>query len=334
MKINPVLVEVTRGDMVESFHRGAAVVMRGDETLLASYGDINRPIYPRSAIKPLQAMVLVESGALKEFQLGSTEIALACASHSGEQLHVDGVTNWLTKIGLNESNLECGAQEPTHEQTRYELARQCINAGPQHNNCSGKHAGFLTIAVHNKFPVAGYIQQSHPVQQRVIQILEELTDENLSHRPKGIDGCGIPVVGITLRGIARACARIASGKFESRSRQNAAVQITDAMKKHPYLVGGSDRFCTVVGEKTDGAVLVKVGAEGVYTGITMKEPQVGIALKIDDGSRRAAEVLMGGLLSSYCSMSDDTVESLQPWFQPQVKNVAGEPVGIIRPVLK
>ena len=121
MKINPVLVEVTRGDMVESFHRGSAVVMRDDETLLASYGDINRPIYPRSAVKPLQAMALVESGAVEEFQLGSTEIALACASHSGEQLHVDGVTNWLTKIGLDTSNLECGAQKPTHEQTRYEL---------------------------------------------------------------------------------------------------------------------------------------------------------------------------------------------------------------------
>lgn len=320
-------MEITRGDMVESFHRGAAAVVDSTGKIVASYGNIRRLIYPRSAIKPMQALVLAESGAMEHFDLSDQELALACASHSGEPAHVEIIQSWLQKINLDEQALECGAQEPTHKKSRYELVQKYTPAGAVHNNCSGKHTGFLTAAVHWNHQTSGYIKKSHPVQQKMIQTLQELTDEPLEHRPTGIDGCGIPVVGVSLTGIALACARMASRNFNSSQRRDATEKITNAMAQYPYLIAGSGRFCTAVIEKTNGVALVKVGAEGVYSCMVMNGSGLGIALKIDDGSRRAAEVLMGALLARHCNLPATMIEELQPWFSPIVKNIAKLEVG-------
>ena len=329
---NPILVEVTRGDMVESYHRGAAVVVAEDGNVIASYGNIDQKIYPRSAIKPLQALCLIESGAADRFQLNSQHIALACASHSGEAYHVSKIESWLNKIGLSGDALECGAQPPSHRDSREFLIRERTPFTAVYNNCSGKHAGFLTTAVYYGEPVAGYIKASHPAQQRVLATLEELTGESLTGFHPGVDGCGIPTPLLSLRGIALANIRLVTGKFNSDIRKRAATNIVEAMAKHPELVGGTGRFCTLVSQLTGGSVLVKVGAEGVYAGMSSRNPRVGFALKIDDGATRAAEVAMGGLIERFCKLKLEEVYSLRPRLQPIVHNVAKRGVGEIRAV--
>ncbi len=329
---NPILVEYVRGEMTESFHRGAAAVVHCNGDVVESFGDIERLIYPRSAIKPLQSFLLVESGALERFGLGSEHIALACASHSGQPQHVDTISKWFQTIAVKESSLECGPQQSSHRATRDDMIRRGITAGAIYNNCSGKHAGFITVARHCGNPIEGYIRRSHPVQRRALQTLEELTEEPITSRPSALDGCGIPVVGMSLRAIAGAFARLAGERFDSSARCNSARRIRNAMMRHPELVGGEKRFCTAVAEVTGAKVLVKVGAEGVYAGMTTgTEPVLGFALKIDDGSRRAAEVAMGGLICRNFSMTPQMLNSLQPWFVPQVLTVAKKSAGTIRP---
>ena len=331
---NPILVEVTRGDMVESSHRGAAVVVDQNDKEVAAYGNVDRPIFPRSAIKPLQAIVLAESGALQHYRLSSEHIALACASHSGQSMHVDGVRNWLDSIGLDETALECGAHAATHRDTRMTMIREQQEPNALFNNCSGKHAGFLTVAIHNNEPVSGYLERSHPVQQRVLKVLRDLTSEAVESSVAGIDGCGIPVVGMSLRGIARAFSRITTADFVSPIRRQAAINVRSAMMERPDLVGGDNRFCTAVPMAVNSRVLVKVGAEGVYAGMTTDDKPIGFALKIDDGSRRAAEVAAGWIVTKYCDLDLDALTKLRPWFQPVVKNIAKKPVGFIRPSLQ
>ena len=331
---NPILVEVTRGDMVESFHRGAAAVVGQNDQEVAAYGNVDSPIYPRSAIKPLQAIVLAESGALQNFHLSNEHIALACASHSGQSMHVDRVRYWLDTIGLDETALHCGTHAATHRNTRLAMIREQKEPNALYNNCSGKHAGFLTVAVHNNEPVAGYTERSHPVQQRVLKLLQDLTGEAVKSNAAGIDGCGIPVVGMSLRGIARAFAKIASADFISPNRRQAAIRIKNAMAVHPDLVGGDNRFCTAVPLAVKSRVLVKVGAEGVYAGMTTDDNPIGFALKIDDGSRRAAEVAAGWVITKFCNVDTALLASLNLWFRPIVRNVANKQVGVIRPSLQ
>ncbi|MDX1607534.1 MAG: asparaginase, partial [Candidatus Competibacterales bacterium] len=204
---NPVLAEVWRGTLTESRHRGAIAVCDAGGRLHAAWGDVERPVYPRSAIKPLQALPLVESGALDAFGLGEAELALACASHSGETMHVEPVRDWLRRLGLGPDDLACGPQPPTHGPSRRALQRAGEAPGSLHNNCSGKHASFLTLARHRGDPVAGYEQPEHPVQQAWIGVLSELT--GVDPQATGTDGCGIPVRALGLRATAQAMARLA-----------------------------------------------------------------------------------------------------------------------------
>ncbi len=328
--VNPVLVEVTRGEMVESFHRGAAVVIDAKGRDMASFGNVTRLVYPRSAIKPLQALSLVESGALERFGLDAEHIALACASHSGELQHTDRIRQWLLRLGLEETVLECGAHYPIHRETRLAMIREDAAATAVHNNCSGKHAGFITVACHKNEPVEGYIRRDHPVQRRVLKVLQELTGESLTVAPSGLDGCGVPVAGMSLRGIARAFGLLASGHFASKSRSSAAERICQAMAQYPELVGGTGRLCTAIPVATDGKVLVKVGAEGVYAGLTGGANPRGFALKVDDGSRRAAEVAVCWLVTKYGHLNAAEIDRLRSWLQPKVTTVAKRPAGVIR----
>lgn len=332
MPANPVLVEVTRSDMVESFHRGAYAVVAPDGSVIDGLGDIGRRIVPRSAIKPLQAMVLASCGAVKKFGLKDEHVALACASHSGQSRHVALVGEWLARIGLSEDALECGAQEPSDTESRNALI--IGNARPRaiHNNCSGKHAGLLTVARFFGEDTAGYVDIRHPVQKRVLAMLEELVGESLAAASPGVDGCGIPTPGMSLKGIAWAFARVASRRLDGAEVSEAASRIVSAMRRHPELVAGDGRLCTVVAQATGGEALIKVGAEGVYAGMKLTRPVYGFALKIDDGTRRAAEVAMGSIVSKYCSVDAGVNGALADRFHPAVLNAARREVGEIRPV--
>ena len=326
---NPVLAEVTRGDTVESRHRGAFAVVDAAGRVALSAGDVERAIYARSAIKPIQALALIETGAAAAFALSDREIALACASHNGEPCHVDALRAWLGRLGLGEPDLVCGAAQ-TDDAPAQDRPLDRSRRGPLHDNCSGKHAGFLTVAKHLGHPTAGYHRFDHPVQQRVQGVLEQMSGLDLGAAPRGIDGCGIPAIAMPLGNIALAMARLADPADQPDTRQDACARVRAAMAAEPYMVAGADRFCTRVMAITREAALIKTGAEGVYCG-ALPGLGLGIAVKVDDGARRAAELVMGALLCRLGILDETNGAPIADALEPAVKSRAGETVGTLRP---
>lgn len=326
----PVLIEVWRGGMVESRHRGAYAILDADGDVIAAQGDIERPVYARSAIKPLQALPLVETGAAESWNLSAEELAIACASHGGEPRHVEVVGRWLERMGLGASDLECGAHAPTHTPSARALSASNREPSALHNNCSGKHTGMLAACRLLKEPTRGYIRIDHPAQRRVIGVLSEMCGIDLSDAPRGVDGCGLPQLGIPLKALAFAFARFGSPSGLRTTREAACRRIAAAMRTHPFLLAGSGRFCTRAIEIAGDKALVKTGAEGVYTA-ALPAQGLGIALKIEDGTGRAAEAAMATLLIRHARLDPAQVDALQPWCMPQILNVAGVPVGKIAP---
>jgi len=326
----PNVVEITRGDMVESRHQVAVAVVDVAGSVVLQAGDIKRAIFARSAIKPLQALELIEAGAADAFGLTEREIALACASHNGEQRHVEIVRSWLGHIGLSVENLECGAHAPLSPAAAAKLTQAGDKPSALHNNCSGKHAGFLTLARHIEVKLSGYVQFDHPVQQRVLGILEHMSGLDLRNAPRGIDGCGIPVIAIPLGNIALAMARLAVPDDQPEPRQVAAKQIRDAMAAEPFLIAGTDRFDTRVIEATGGRALIKSGAEGVSCAM-LSELGLGIALKVADGAQRGAETAMAQILIrlGVPGIAAGDVEDL---VEPKIINRRGETVGAVRAI--
>jgi L-asparaginase II len=326
---NPTLIEVTRGEMVESRHRVAVAVVDAQGKLVESWGDIERPIYGRSAVKPLQALPLLETGAADNFGLGEPEIALACASHNGEPLHTDRVRRWLARIGCEISDLECGAHLPLHEPTMLQLIANGGDLTAIYNNCSGKHSGFLTTARHEGEPTRGYVRYEHPVQQRVTRAMSEMTGLDLSRAPRGIDGCGIPVLGLPLRAMALGLARMADPRKLSADRANACKRILQSVMAWPMLVGGTGRFGSTLMATLKGRFLLKGGAEGVYAGI-LPSLGLGVAIKADDGAGRAAETAMAQTLRRLKLISAAETKMLADLLTPPVLNRALLEVGRIR----
>jgi L-asparaginase II len=327
--VNPVLVDVIRGDMTESRHRGSIAICDAHGRVELAIGDIMSPVFPRSGIKPLQALALVETGAAKAFGLGHATIALACASHNGSVTHVDIVGNWLDKIGLTPDDLECGPSLPWTDEDKHALYETGLPPTTLHDNCSGKHTGFLTVCKHMDYPVQGYTRFEHPIQQRVLGILEQMSGMELFEAPKGIDGCGIPTIGIPLGNIALAMARLADPHDQPEERQAACRRIRGSMAAEPYLVAGKGRFCTRVIEALGQAALVKTGAEGVYCA-TLSDLKLGVALKIDDGSRRAAEAVMIRILQNLDIITDRAKGQLLNLLEPAIQSRAGKMIGLVR----
>ncbi len=330
LSANPVLVQVTRGDSVESIHRGAAVVMGADGRLLAGWGDYEALIYPRSAVKPLQALPILESGAGLRFGLTAAELAIACGSHSGEPVHVQTVASWLRRLGLGEDALICGAHPPIDTAAASALAAAGETPCRLHNNCSGKHAGFLTVARHMGEPVENYGEIGHPVQQRVMATLSALTGIDISQLPVGIDGCGVPTFAMPLAGLALAFARFGSGEGLSAEHTAAARRLIGAMTACPSLVGGTGRFDTQIIAATGGAVIVKSGAEGVAAAALPSLGQ-GIAVKIDDGAKRGAETAMAALLARLAPLNDRGIATVRTYLPAPIINTQGYAVGRCRP---
>lgn len=326
---NPVLVEVIRGNMVESAHCGMAAVVDHQGNLRASWGDIKRLVYPRSAVKPIQAIPLLETGAADHFELGDREIALACASHNGEPTHTEAVAQWLNKIDLDPHSLECGSHSPMDKSSADTLTRESIPLCSVHNNCSGKHTGFLSICQHLGWNPTGYIKAEHPVQNLVKDALEYFTQHSFSNTQYGIDGCGIPVYGIPLVALARAMTVFTRPEKLAANRSDAVVRIREAMLKQPHYVAGKDRFDTIAMQTLTPNVILKTGAEGVYCAAIIDQG-IGIALKIDDGATRASEVAIGAILASLGAITNDTHDQLITKLKPTLLNVAGQKVGQVQ----
>ncbi|MBI1330106.1 MAG: asparaginase [Alphaproteobacteria bacterium] len=322
---NPVLVELTRGPLVESIHRGSFAIADADGRLVASIGDVKSPVYSRSSLKPIQALPLVESGAAEAFGLSDEEVALACASHSAEPMHTDRVAKWLERIGCTVDDLACGAHPIRDEAIAADMVRKGLKPTRLHNNCSGKHTGFLTVARHWDIATAGYEKHDHPVQKAVAAALADLTGMN-DDFPWGIDGCAAPNFAVPLDAFAMAMARMASPDKLPPQRATAAKRIVRAMTKYPELVAGTGRACTILMRAMDG-VAVKTGAEGFFIAI-IPSRGLGVALKIDDGAGRASECVMAAILERLGPLGNS--EAAHAYARGPLRNTRGEIVGEMR----
>ena len=274
------LVEIWRGDYLECQHRGHAVVVNERGEVLDAWGNPDEIILPRSSLKPLQALPLIQSGAAKAFGLTSSQLALACASHQGAGIHTRPVQDWLKALGQTDADLRCGPQWPADRPSANGLVKTDDTPCQYHNNCSGKHCGFLTLSAHLG---AGpeYVNPEHPVQVQAKAAIEEICEERIDGF--AIDGCSAPNFALSLKGLAHGMAKIANH------------ELTDAMMTHPELVAGTGRACTELMQSAPGEFAVKTGAEGVFIAILPKQ-KIGVALKIEDGATRASEAAMAALL--------------------------------------
>lgn len=326
---NPVLVEVIRGGRVESRHRGSVAAVDAGGAPVLALGDVAQAVYPRSSVKVMQALPLVESGAADRFGFGDEELALACASHGGEPGHVAVAARMLAAAGLDAGALECGAHWPSHQPSGAALSRAGQSPSALHNNCSGKHSGFVCAACASGVDHRRYIDPAHPVQREVKAAMEALAGVTLDDAP-GIDGCSAPNWPMPLSALARAFARIGSGEGMGQERAKSLARLRAACAAKPWFVAGTGRFCTKVMEHFGARVFVKTGAEGVFAG-ALPELGIGIAVKCDDGGGRASEIMMAGMIARLLKLSDADHAALAPLLHPTLRNWARTEVGAMRP---
>ena len=334
--MNPILVEVMRGPALESAHRGALAVLDADGAVLAAIGDVQRPIFPRSAVKVLQALALVESGAADRLGLGDDELALACASHGGEPMHTRTAARMLEKAGLDADALECGVHWPYHEDSARALAAEGRTPTALNNNCSGKHAGFLCLAcaLHTgpdlRRYARGYVSPDHPVMREVSAALQAATGFDLDATPRGTDGCSIPTFAIPLHHLARAFARVATGQGLRPGHAAAARRLRTAVARSPLMVSGTGRFDSRVMERLGERVFCKVGAEGVYCA-ALPERGLGVAIKMDDGNNaRASEVVMAAAIEALVALDAEDAAFMRGFSEATLRNWNRIDVGALR----
>ncbi len=323
------VIEVTRGDTVESVHRVSVAVADADGRLRLAHGDTGHLVYPRSALKPIQALATELAGGFAQFGLGAAEIALHCASHNGEARHIEGVGAWLARLGLDESALQCGPQTPMWAMRDMQRAHQAPPPSALANNCSGKHAGFLTAALHGGHDIADYVRPEHPVQRAVRALLARLSDTAEAAFITSTDGCSAPVHALPLHRFATALARLADPSGLDRDTADGARRVVAAMRAEPWLVAGTHRPDTLLMEEPEFTGIAKVGAEGVY-GLALPDAGLGIAVKVEDGADRAAAVAACAVLAELEMLSEQALTRLSRVARPQIHNWAGLRIGEIR----
>jgi len=321
-------VYVTRGERVESLHHVAACIAGDDGRIERAVGDIDEPIFLRSAAKPFIAADVVASGAAARFGFDTRELAVMAASHNGEPYHVAAVASILAKIGLEASALRCGAHAPSYEPAARALGSLGTMPTALHNNCSGKHAGILATCVHLRFPSDGYLAPAHPVQRRILALCARLVGEPPDTLALAIDGCGIPVFATSLRRAARAFARFATLAALEPGDAAALATIRDAMAAEPAYVAGSERFDSALIATTGGRIVGKAGAEGVHADALRREG-LGIVLKVVDGTRRAVPPAAMALLEAVGALDTPERAALSAFARPALTNVAGLPIGFV-----
>ncbi len=327
---NPVLVEVTRGNIVESRHRGQIAVVDSAGKLVFSQGDVERPVFPRSAVKVIQGLPLVESGAADAYGFGDKELALACSSHSGEDAHSELALSMLKAAGRDEETLECGAHWAFQLPSAIHQARIMEKPLPIRNNCSGKHAGFICTCCHTGEDPTGYIGYDHPIQSEIRGIMESLTGSIIGQDTCGVDGCSIPTYAAPLKNIAQAYAKLATGDGIGPERAKAAKRLFSACMAEPFYVGGTGRACTEIMQAAPGRIYAKTGAEGVFIA-TIPEQGIAMAMKCEDGATRASECMVAATLARFFRHDDDVHARLLALSNTTLKSWNGIDVGEIRP---
>ncbi|MBX3465139.1 MAG: asparaginase [Planctomycetes bacterium] len=330
---NPVLSVATRSGQIESWHRGTVVVCHDGERVLA-LGDADRPAFVRSAVKPLQALPFVERGLADRLGLPDAELAVLCASHDGAAEHVAAVRSLLARGGLDEGRLGCGPHAPFDPASRRDLLRRDEKPGKVHNNCSGKHSGFLLLARDCGDDLSRYLEPDSRAQREVQAAVAAMTG-SAEPLELGLDGCGAPTFRLPLTGLARAFSRLANPAALPPVRAAACRRILAATGRAPVLLAGERRLCTALVRTWPGACLAKNGAEGVYALALAPDPRrarwpggVGIAIKIDDGAERGYQPVVVDLLLRLGAFADGRVPpALQPFHRPPIENTQRRPVG-------
>ncbi|MDB3860095.1 asparaginase [Paracoccaceae bacterium] len=323
------LCEVYRGSLRESLHIGHAVVCDSSGGIVKSWGDPEQIFFSRSSSKMIQALPLLTSGAADSFGLSSKHLALACASHNAANIHTLIVENWLSELGLSDTDLCCGPQAPRDRQAKIDLFQANLKPCRIHNNCSGKHSGFLTLTKHLRAE-AHYVSIDHPVQKACLDAYEMTTNEiSFSY---GIDGCSAPNHAFSLQGIANAMAWFADAKSRSDISSKSAVRIIEAMLKYPELVAGEGRACTDLMRAAEGKVVLKTGAEGFFVAI-IPEKKMGVALKVLDGATRASESVIASILVGL-GVLNSANPLVAKYLNPPIKNWDGLQTGYIKPLIK
>lgn len=326
-------VKVYRGDYVESTHDVHIAIVNAKGDLLKYYGNPFRQTFARSSMKPIQALPVVESGAIEEFGITDRELALFCASHSGEPIHRESVFNVLKKINLEESHLQCGPHEPYDKDSYHELIKNGQSPTPVYSNCSGKHVGMLSACVKLNMDVSGYRDVKHPYQQHIIDHIADVADYDRGKIKTAVDGCGVPVHRLPLYNIALAFARLASPDqwdTDQEERKLALRKIADAMTSYPEMVAGTKRFDTDLMKAFQGRIVAKGGAEGVHC-FGDRETGIGVALKVEDGNARATSVASMEVIKQLGIGTPAIWEQLENYHRAPVLNTREETVGEIVP---
>jgi len=327
---HPVLVEVYRGQAVESQHRGSVAVIDADGRTVLELGDIETPVFPRSAVKAFQALPLVESGIADRFGLTDEELALAISSHSGEPRHAETALGILKKAGKDQTCLECGAHWPSDKTAERALAAAGQKPSALHNNCSGKHSGFICLACGLDEDPKGYIKPDHRVQREIRAAGEEMTGFRVREEWTGTDGCSIPTYAVPLKNLAHGFAKLGTGAGLGPERAKAAAQLRRAAAAHPFMVAGTGRLDTVAMEIFGARLFVKTGAEGVYCA-ALPEQGLGIALKADDGETRASQAMLAGIVHRFLTMSEEERRAFDAKAWSTLTNWNGMTVGSVKP---
>jgi L-asparaginase II len=324
-----IVAKVIRGETVESVHRGHLVVVDGNGEIVSSIGDPKAVTFFRSASKPFQAIPFITSGAADAFGFSEEEIALACASHSGEQRHVRIAQLMIERIGLTEAHLHCGAHLPFYDKEAERMQRAGEYPTQFHNNCSGKHAAMLAFAKHIDADINTYESPENPLQHAILESVAAITDVPVDKIKIGIDGCAAPNFAVSMQAMAVSFARLVNPQNLSRPLQDACERISSAMAKFPELIGGTERLDTILMQAANGAIISKVGADGVWLCGVFPGEQfptgLGIALKIEDGNdHRARPVVAVEVLKQLGILSSDDLPDLSPM---PIKNRRGDGVG-------
>lgn len=312
-----IVAKVIRGETVESVHRGHLVIVDGNGEIVNAIGDPKAVTFFRSASKPFQAMPFITSGAADEYGFSEEEIALACASHSGEQRHVRIAQLMIERIGLTEAHLHCGAHLPFYDKEAERMQRAGEYPTQFHNNCSGKHAAMLALAKHIEADLSTYESPENPVQQVILEAVAMLADVPVNKVKIGIDGCAAPNFAVSIQAMAVSFARLINPQNLDQPLQNACERIASALVKFPELIGGTERLDTILMQAATGKIISKVGADGVWLcGVLPSErfpSGLGIALKIEDGNdHRARPVVAVEVLKQLGILSSDDLPDLSP----------------------
>jgi L-asparaginase II len=323
------MAEIRRGGILESQHHGVAVVADADGRILQSWGDPSFVTFPRSSLKPFQAIPLVESGAADAAGLTEEHLALACASHSAEDFQVALVRGWLERLGLTESALVCGPDLPRSQADQISVIRAGGDRSRVFHNCSGKHCGFLTLTKHIGAPL-GYADPAHPAQRLYLEAFSELLGEDAARLPRGVDGCGLPALALPMAAMARGAARWSAARVATDARRIAIRRLQSAIRAYPDHLSGRGSSTGKIVRASQGRVLLKGGAEGYVVGFVPEEG-LGIAVKLADGTARAKMGVFAALLGRLGLV--DAADALAQDVEGIINDSNGQPVGEVRVTL-